>query len=191
MILKEYQTQWAWLVTNWLNHSDEPSHSSIGMNSSKLNPISFRQMVQKPENRFFLFSQDSDSQPLGFIALSDLNLTTKTARIWYLCGNTALVDKKELAEAVNQVVRIAFDNYGLESLHAWCLSSDSISREILNINHFNFIGRQRQCFVEHGKLMDKLLFDMLAKEYQEYRFVPAEKRFLPYHERSSLQNINH
>ena len=125
------------------------------------------------------------------VALSEIDLNSKNARLWYVLGDTNPSAIKSAAEAVNKLAKIAFDTMELNSINAWCICNDSISRGILKSNHFNFIGRRRKCYFENGELQDKLLFDLLPDEHQELITEPKQRGFIAYHERSSLQNLSH
>lgn len=191
MILKKFCPQWAWIVTQWLIESKKKESIRIGMNDQELDPLTFRHMCNDPCNRFYLIFEEEQRQPVGIVALSEINIHSKTARLWYVMASVNPVDIKYLSEAMHQMAVIAFNELGLESIYAWTLNTDAISKQVLVNNRFNFIGRRRQCHPIDGKLYDRLLYDIIAEDFLESAFDNSKPRFLPYHERSSLQNLNH
>lgn len=191
MMLREFNPQWAWIVTQWLTNQEKDHEIRIGMNNEDLDPISFRQLSNQPTNRVYFIFREEMRQPLGMVVLSDIDMNSKTGRIWYVLGDSNSFDESHITEAVNELVKNAFYKLGLSSITAWCFSDDLLSKEVLRNNHFNFIGKRRQCHLKKGQLEDKLLFDLLAQEYQDFICEPIPARFMPYHERSSLQNLSH
>src|SRR5690606_14752818 len=129
----------------------------------------------------FIFKEEI-RQPLGIVVLSEIDMQSKSARIWYVLGHS---NPEYATEGINELLRIAFHQLGLSSVNAWCVADDTLSKEVLRNNHFNFIGKRRQCHLCKDKLEDKLLFDLLASEFQDAVHEESHSRFMPYHERSS------
>lgn len=191
MILKKFSPQWAWIVTEWLINSRNKNEIKIGMNDQVIDPLAFRHMSNDPGNRFYFIFEENSRQPFGMIALSEINMHSKTARMWYVLSSVNSTYIKNLTDAAHQIACLGFSELGLESIHAWTLNNDELSKQILINNRFNFIGRRRQCHPENGKLHDRLLYDIVADEFLEIAYQQSSPRLLPYHERSSLQNLNH
>ena len=90
--------------------------------------------VRNKRNRFFLVR--SDGVPCGLVALADLDPVDKVAMIWYVLGDPPSGGRGVITEAVRELVRVAFETLGIESLHAWIMEDNQRSLRVLEKNGF-------------------------------------------------------
>lgn len=190
MKLQQYSTRWAGVVTHWLISENSGKCMAPGNSERKLDPVTFRKMSEQPQHKIFVFFGDDENMPIGLVALSNIDLISKTARIWYLIGDKDHSNNDMATKAVNECLSYGFLNLGLESIYAWMVCDDRSSGQILTKNHFNFIGRRRQCHPADGKLYDRMLYDLLSTEFLEYNY-EQYRSFLQHNEQSSLSNFSY
>ena len=114
--------------------------------------------VRNRKNRFFLVSHDGN--PCGLVALSDVELSDKTAMAWYLIGDEQLRGKGITSNAVKQLIRVAFSEMGLESVYAWAVEGNASSLRLLKKVGFREAGRIRRSACLAGRQLDRIYFDI-------------------------------
>lgn len=167
MKLKPFDSRWTALAAGWLNEKNNWQWLQPGNGAQKLDPLTFRAMAQSPEHEFHLFYDDANSQPIGMVAFSDMDQTTKTARIWFVLGDKLYAGRGYTKRAVYECLRYAFFDLGLNTVYAHTVSENEASIAILEQCKFNFIGRRRQCYLIDNELKDLMLYDLLAVEFLE------------------------
>lgn len=165
MKLKPFDPRWTAIVAAWLNEEENWKWLQFGSGCEKPDPLTFRMMIQSPEHEFHLYFEDSQNQPIGLVAVSDIDHHAKTGRLWFVLGDKNLAGKGYTKGAVNEYLRYAFIDLGLNSITAHTVSENEASIRILENCNFNFIGRRRQCLPVKGKFYDQMLFDLLASEF--------------------------
>ena len=137
-----------WLTSEWRGHVIDPTVIGVA--------------VRYKRNRFFLVR--SDGVPCGLVALADWDVVDRTAMIWYALGNPALGGRGVISEAVRQLVQTAFDNLGIEALHAWIMEDNARSRRVLEKNRFREAGRLRRATLHNGCRLDRLYLDLIRTD---------------------------
>jgi ribosomal-protein-alanine N-acetyltransferase len=112
------------------------------------------------------FTPDTNGTPIGVVALSNISRTFKTATLWYVLGDKRFAGQVHTGRAVSRLLGHAFDVLKLQAINAWAVDSNVASIRVLTRNGFQFVGRQRRCHIIEGRAADRLLFDLLASEYQ-------------------------
>lgn len=167
MKVQPFDPRWTAIAAGWLNEEENWKWLQFGSNTDKLDPLTFRLMTQSPEHDFHLFFDDLQNQPIGLVAFSDLDQVAKTARLWFVLGDKNYAGQGYTKRAVNECLRYAFFELGLQSVYARTVSENEASVEILENNRFNFIGRRRKCQPLDGELQDQLLYDLVSAEFLE------------------------
>jgi len=118
--------------------------------------------VRNKRNRFFLVR--SDGVPCGLVALADWDAVDKIAMIWYALGDPASGGRGVITEAVRQLIQAAFDNLGIEALHAWVMEDNERSRRVLEKNKFRQAGCLRQAAVHNGRRLNSIYLDLVRSD---------------------------
>jgi len=114
--------------------------------------------VRNRKNRFFLVNHDG--APCGLVALSDVELTDKTAMAWYLLGEEGLAGKGITGAAVKQMVDNGFRELGLQSIYAWVMDGNIASMKLLEKVGFRKVGRIRASACLGNQQVDRIYFDV-------------------------------
>jgi len=118
--------------------------------------------VRNRKNRFFLISHET--RPCGLVAFSDIDLSDKTAMVWYLLGEEQFGGKGIVSAAVNQLVQLGFAELSLASMYAWAIESNAASIRVLEKAGFRAAGRLRQSANLAGQQVDRLYFDIIRSD---------------------------
>ena len=68
------------------------------------------------------------------------------------------------------MMTLGFRELGLDAIHTWIVDGNPSIHVARKVN-FKPIGRQRQCHYIDGQPYDRLWFDLLAAEHEEFRDV--------------------
>lgn len=155
------------LVAGWLSAPENAKWLSFGAGIEVLSPVSLKMMSARDLHVLRLFTADEAVAPIGIVALSDVDRRFKTATLWYVLGDASCGGRGYTSRAVSRLLREAFSTLQLESVSAWVVQGNSRSIRILKGNNFKFVGEQRRCHHIDGISRSRLIFDLLATEYQE------------------------
>ena len=100
------------------------------------------------------------------MALADWDAVDRIAMVWYLLGVPAFSGRGVITDALGQLVRLAFQELGIEALHAWIMEDNSRSRGVLERTGFQESGRLRLATSHKGRRMDRVYFDLIALDRQ-------------------------
>lgn len=134
-------------------------------NGAPPSPLAIRVMSQLDAHCIRLFTPDGEDAPIGLVALSDIHPRFRSARLWYVLGDKRYAGGGHTKRSVAELLRMGFQDLGLESVNAWVVESNAPSIAILRANGFRRIGAQRRCHFLDGTPHDRLLFDLLATEF--------------------------
>jgi len=137
-----------WLTSEWRDRVIDPTLIGVA--------------VRNKRNRFFLVR--SDGVPHGLVALADWDAVDKIAMIWYALGDPVSSGRGVITQAVQELVRVAFDSLGIEALHAWIMEDNERSRRVLEKNGFREAGRLRLAAVHNGCRLDRVYFDLTPQD---------------------------
>jgi len=187
MKTEPFDPRWTAVAASWLNNEQNWKWIQAGSRAPRLDPVTFRIMTQRPSHSFHLFFDDERSEPIGLVALSDLDVVSRSASVWCVLGEKECAGRGYSSRAVNDCLAYGFNELGLESISAWTLPLNIASLHILRQNGFRYIGRQRRCHPLDGKLYDRLLYDLLAEEFHPNpKKVPI--RFMRTRDRSGAES---
>lgn len=149
-------------VAQWLSNSEINQWLTAEWRGRLIDPTLVAVAVRNKRNRFFLVR--SCGAPCGLVALADWDAVENIAMIWYVLGNHALAGRGVITQAVGDLVRTAFDDFGIEALHAWIMEDNDRSRRVLEKNGFRETGRLRRAAVHNGRRVDRIYFDLLRQD---------------------------
>lgn len=154
------------LVGSWLSKKENYQWLDFGNGVQKVEAPTLKLMIQRDIHKMWLYTADDSDEPIGLVALSDINKNFKSAVAWCVLGRKKAARKNYTSQAVDRMIKFGFEELDLHSLYAWTLEHNTGGRRIIEENHFRFIGRRRQCHFIDGKAYDRLLYDLLKSEYK-------------------------
>lgn len=143
-------------TVQWLDFGGDrqgPSVNTLGM------------MLRSPSHRMMLICADLDDRPVGLMALSQINRVHRTAAFWGLRADIQSTDRRNATDATHEMLRIGFEELGLNAISAWAVESNRLSVRALKTAGFVETGRQRHAHVLDGQPHDRLTFDIVRDEY--------------------------
>ena len=76
-------------------------------------------------------------------------------------GPPSLRGRGVMSEAVQLVVRLAFEKLGLQCVYAWTMADNVSSQRVLIKNGFREVGRFRQSALSQGVRVDRIYYDII------------------------------
>jgi len=152
------------LLAQWLSNADINQWLTSDWRDRVIDPVVVAVAVRSKRNRFFLVR--CDDEPCGLVALADWDAVDRIAMVWYLLGVPAFSGRGVITDALGQLVRLAFQELGIEALHAWIMEDNSRSRGVLERTGFQESGRLRLATSHKGRRMDRVYFDLIALDRQ-------------------------
>jgi RimJ/RimL family protein N-acetyltransferase len=155
------------LVAAWMAEKENYQWLDFGNGNQILTAASLKVMTQRDIHFLRIFTPDSNEEPIGLVALSNVNRRFKTATLWYILGNKSYGGRGYTSRAVSNVLTLAFNELELQAVNAWAVEQNLPSIRILERNNFQLIGRQRKCHYIDDRPCDRLLFDLLASGHKK------------------------
>lgn len=156
------------LAAGWLGEKSTYQWLDFGGGVQRLDRVSLKIMAQRDAHILRVFTSDDGTQePIGIVALSNVNPSFKTATLWTVLGDRRYSSKGYAVRASSAVLTLGFEEYGLQTINAWAVECNHASLRAIRILNFTPIGRQRQCHYIDGRLYDRLWFDLTAAEHAE------------------------
>ena len=122
--------------------------------------------VDKSKNLFYFTIRDKkDNRLLGFARLFWIEWTNATGGIQIAIGNPEERDQPYAREALQMVLRFAFQELNLHRLSAYGLEDDPAGIELLKDAGFVEEVRRRKALQRHGNTYDLLLLGLLREEW--------------------------
>jgi RimJ/RimL family protein N-acetyltransferase len=162
------------LVATWLSQKDNYQWLDLADGRQRVSPEWLKIAVQRGTYVIRLFTSDDTDQPIGVVALSNINAQFKTANVWVVLGDKAYRKQGYSCRATSRMLTLGFTELGVRSIHTWIVDHNPSIHIIQRIG-FRPIGRQRQCHYIDGRAYDRLWFDLLASEHQEMGDVAYER----------------
>ena len=153
------------LVADWLGKYDNYKWLDFGNGVQKVTPITLRIMTQRDIHVFRAYTADNGDLPIGVVGLTNVDRNFKTGSLWAVLGNKRYGGST--IRACTKMLTMGFTELGLRAVNAWTVETNIPAQRVLEGLHFKYIGRQRQCHCIDGRLLDRLLFDLLATEHQD------------------------
>lgn len=145
-------------VSAWLSKPEINQWLSSEWRDRPIDPTLIGVAVRNRRNRLFLVR--SEETPSGLVALADWDPADRIAMIWYILGDPEAGGRGVISQAVQALVRIAFDTLAIVALNAWIMEGNERSRRVLEKNGFRETGRLRRATVHNGNRVDRVYFDL-------------------------------
>jgi RimJ/RimL family protein N-acetyltransferase len=153
-------------VAGWLADEHNRQWLDFGAGRQVLSASSLKIMTQRDLHLMRLFAPDVAGPAVGLVALSDVDPTFGTARLWYVRGEKESGGRGLTSLAVSGLLGLGFNELGLGAINAWAVEHNRASIRVLEKNNFRPIGRQRRCHRIDSHIYDRLWFDLVAEEYR-------------------------
>jgi RimJ/RimL family protein N-acetyltransferase len=154
------------MVASWLGRKENYQWLDFGNGKQSLDAVILRLMIHRPVHHLRLFAAGNPATPIGIVAFSQIDPNFGVAQLWYVLGDRTYAGRGYTSAAVSAMLDYGFRVLHLESVNAWAVASNTPSIRVLEKNHFRLIGTQRRCHRLDGMSVDRLLFDLVASEYQ-------------------------
>lgn len=153
-------------ISGWLAQRDIAKWLDFGP-GGRVTTAGLKIGIARSTERIFTFSPGGAGEPAGVVGLSQINRRFRTAMLWYALGNQCMGGQGLTTQAVEAVLRIAFDHLELDAINAWTVADNRPSLRVLQKTGFQLIGRQRRCHYVDSQPKDRLLFDRLSSRLEE------------------------
>jgi RimJ/RimL family protein N-acetyltransferase len=151
-------------AAGWLARPEAWRWLDFGQGHRSIDAKTLKLMAQREIHELRVFAEDPGGEPLGLAALSDVDRSFGTARLWYVLGQQRFSGRGLMTGVVARLLEIAFSELELSAVNAWVVDENRASIRVLEKNHFRLIGRQRRCHVIDGISHDRLLYDRLPED---------------------------
>jgi RimJ/RimL family protein N-acetyltransferase len=159
------------LAAGWLSEKSVYQWLDFGGGVQQLDRVTLKIMTQRAAHILRLFTSDAGtSEPIGIVALSNVNPNFKTATLWTVLGDRRHSSKGYAVRSSAAMLSLGFEEYGLETVNVWAVECNHASLRAIRKLNFTPIGRQRQCHYIDGRLYDRLWFDLTAAEHARFDY---------------------
>jgi RimJ/RimL family protein N-acetyltransferase len=164
------------LVAGWLADERNSVWMDFGAGRRSVGALGLKAMCQRDLHCLRVFLSDEDDRPVGLVALSNVDHGFRTAEVWCVLGRKSAGPQDLTVRAVAALLEHGFMAMDLQAIFAWTVEGNRGSRRLLDRLGFTQVGRRRRCHVIEGELRDRLLFDLLAEEFQGFTELPDRVR---------------
>lgn len=154
------------LVAGWLARKENAQWLEFASARQPVTPALIGVMARRDTHFLRLYTSDSDGNPIGIVALSNVDSVFRTATFWGASGDKSYRNRGYSTVASSKLLTLAFRDLGLRSVNTWAVEGNSSVRTIRRLG-FRDAGRLRQSHYIDGRPCDRLLFDLLASEHRE------------------------
>lgn len=156
------------LLAKWFNDDVNVRFMSPLIRGKKHSLLSVRKEIKSidPEyERLFLVCKKKDNTPIGHAGIDDIFQLDRRGEIFFLVGEKNEQGKSYGKEIISLLLEYSFQKLKLHSVSASAMVENKASIAILRKAGFRKVGIRRDYNYVHGKYLDEVLFDLLAKEY--------------------------
>jgi len=117
--------------------------------------------LKKKDNKYFtIFLEDSD-EPVGFIALINIDSGDKFAQVWYVLGKKNQRGKGIMSIVLSKLLKKCKKEFDLHTVHTWVVEDNIGSIKVLQKNGFKRIGVQEESYFLDGEYKNRVLFNKI------------------------------
>jgi RimJ/RimL family protein N-acetyltransferase len=156
------------LVAGWLE--DERNHRWLDFGGGRriVDAMGLKVMCQRDLHWLRVYTPEDEDRPVALVALSNVDREFGTAEARCLLREKEYGPRDLTIQATARMLAHGFRVMELRSIFAWTVEVNRGGRRLIERLGFTYIGRRRSCHKIKGKLYDRLLFDLLAEEFQGY-----------------------
>ena len=166
------------LAASWLGRKENYQWLDIGNGSHQITPALLKIMAQRETHLIRVYTSNDNVTPIGIAALNNVDHRCRTGTLWGLAGEKSFVLRGYGTLAAARFLALAFRECGLRAINTWVVDHNPSLRIIERLG-FRFIGRQRQCHLIDDRTYDRLLFDLLAEEFEAHDAYGERNRARP------------
>jgi RimJ/RimL family protein N-acetyltransferase len=168
MELRSLESSDIGVVAGWLSDPQNYQWLDFGNGIQSLSPALLKLMSSNAKHCLKLYSLTGGEHAVGLVGLTNIDKHFNTALLWYVLGDKAFRNRGHTSAAVWKLLGTGFNELGMRAISAWAVEANHPSIRVLEKNRFRYIGKQRACHIVDGRVMDRLLFDMVSEEYRQY-----------------------
>ena len=161
------------LAAGWLAQKENYQWLDFGDGRRIMTPVLLKIMTQRDTHFLRVYTSPRDGAPIGLCGLNNIDRVSRTATFWGLAGEKSFRNRGYGTLAARTFLSLVFRELGLHSINTWVVEHNP-SLRIGERLHYHYIGRQRQCHMIDGRLVDRLLFDLLSSEHRALNESQAE-----------------
>jgi RimJ/RimL family protein N-acetyltransferase len=106
-----------------------------------------------------------DSTPVGVVGLTNVDTVNRSGELWGVIGDQRYRGKGVARVSFILTLQKAFFEMKLHSVSCWA-TDGNLTIGIFRKIGFTVIGRQRECHLQDGVLKDRILFEVLDREFE-------------------------
>jgi RimJ/RimL family protein N-acetyltransferase len=152
-------------AARWLSSRTNGQWLDVGHDGGVITPAWLKIMAHRRTQVIRVFTDDLMNQPIGVVALDQINAEAASATVWAVLGDKAFARRGYATRAVSALLTYGFRDLGLHSVNTWVVAHN-VSASIPPRLHFREVGRLRECHRIDETYYDRILFDLLASEHQ-------------------------
>ena len=161
------------LVVGWLSLKENYQWLDFGDGRQLISREWLKIAMQRGTHVLRVFTAD-DGTPIGVTGFTNINPHFRTANVWVVLGDRSYAGQNYATRGISALMTFGFQELGFAAIHTWIVDGNPSVNVARKIN-FKPIGRQRQCHYIDGRPYDRLWFDLLASEHEEFRDVRRQQ----------------
>jgi RimJ/RimL family protein N-acetyltransferase len=141
-------------------------------NAKWLAPFFQTESMRDEQLALFLMRRDKltllvccDGTAAGIVGLTNIDAVNRSAEMWGVIGDSQYRRKGVARLGFILILQRAFFDLKLHSVNAWATEGNFTIRTLGKLG-FTLIGRQRECHLQNGVFKDRMLFDILHREFE-------------------------
>ena len=123
--------------------------------------IFFLMALKNRKNQYYTIDLSENLEPVGFLALINIDHGDKFGQLWYVVGKTGGRNRGVMTKAIALLLDKARDELGMHSVFTWVVDGNVASIRVLEKNGFRKMGIQRDAYCRNSEFRDRILFDRL------------------------------
>jgi RimJ/RimL family protein N-acetyltransferase len=153
-------------VADWLARTENYQWLDFGHGRRVLSAEWLAIAARRPSEVLRVYTARDGDTPIGVVALTEVDRSFRTARIWVVAGNKSFAARGLATVAARRLLAFGFRELGLRAIHTWIVDGNPSLRIVRRLG-FSLIGRQRACHVIDGQMRDRFWFDLLDSEFRD------------------------
>jgi RimJ/RimL family protein N-acetyltransferase len=123
--------------------------------------IYFLMALKDKKNVYYTITLENSREPVGFVALINIDHGDQFGQLWYVVGDGARRSKGIMTKALHLLLAKARSDLGLHSVFTWVVDDNIASIRVLEKCGFTRMGVQREAYCYKGEYKNRILFDRL------------------------------